>query len=372
MQRTSRHQMVRWPGGGAVAARRALATALALALMGPPAAAGVVLDGSRLAQSTPSPGAPATATPPAVELRVEALRRAHVATLGVRTRTVEDARSNETLGPYREGSGVVIGADGLVLTINYLVLEAETVELEIEPGRVVPARVLANDIATGFALLMPLVPIRVEPVPLGRSSQVQRDQPLLFSSSDAVSMARLVTRRPFSGSWEYHLDSALFTAPARQDHSGAGLFNADGELVGIGSLVVRDTGGEGGGWLPGNMFVPVDLLGPILDELKTRGSSAQSMRAWLGVNCAERDGQVRILRVNRESPAEEAGLRVGDRIASIDGRDVDSLESLYKALWAGGDAQRDVKLGIRRDGELTEVTVKTIDRLSTLRRSRGI
>jgi S1-C subfamily serine protease len=347
--------------------------ALAVAALWPAtAAAGSALEGTRIAQSAPSPAAPATASPPPVELRVEALRRAHIATLGVRTRTVEDARSNETLGPYREGSGVVIDAEGLVLTINYLVLEADSVELEIEPGRVVPARVLANDIATGFALVMPLVPIRIEPVPLGRASQVQRDQPLLFSSSDSVSMARLVTRRPFSGSWEYHLDSALFTAPARQDHSGAGLFNADGELVGIGSLVVRDTTGESSGWVPGNMFVPVDLLGPILDELKARGSSTQSMRAWLGVNCAERDGQVRIMRVNRESPAEEAGLKVGDRITSIDGRDVDSLELLYKTLWQGGGAQRDVKLGIRRDGQNTEVTVKTIDRLSTLRRSRGI
>jgi serine protease Do len=311
-----------------------------------------------------------TDTPP-IALRVEALKRAHVATLGVRSRAVDDAFSNETLGRQRVGSGVVIDANGLVLTISYLVLEAERVDIEVEPDRIVPARVVGLDIATGFALLRPLVPIDIPPVPLGSSARVGRDQPLMFSSSDQVSLARLVMNRPFSGSWEYHLDSALFTAPPRSDHSGAGLFNADGELVGIGSLVVRHAAGDDHPPVPGNMFVPVDLLKPILSELSTRGTTAASMRAWLGLNCAERDGDVRVVRVNRDSPAEAAGVQVGDRIVSIDGREVSSLETLYKTLWSG-QAQRDVTVGIRRDGERRDLTVQSVDRQSVLRSSRGI
>lgn len=316
-------------------------------------------------------GGAAPADPAPMSLRIDALKRAHVATLGVRSVAVDDAFSNETLGRQRIGSGVVIDHEGLMLTISYLVLEAERVEVEVEPGRIVPARVVGIDIATGFALLRPLVPIDIPPVPLGSSARVGRDQPLLFSSSDQVSLARLVMARPFSGSWEYHLDSALFTAPPRSDHSGAGLFNADGELVGIGSLVVRHAAGDDHPPVPGNMFVPVDLLKPILSELTSRGTTAASLRAWLGLNCAERDGDVRVVRVNRDSPAEAAGVQVGDRIVSIDGRQVSSLETLYKALWTG-QAMRDVAVGIRRDGQLRDLTVHSVDRQSVLRRSRGI
>jgi S1-C subfamily serine protease len=318
------------------------------------------------------PADPSAASPPAFTAdRLEALQRAHVATVGVRSQAVDDATSNETLGRRREGSGVVIEADGLVLTISYLVLEAERIELEVEPGRFVPARVVGLDIATGFALLRPLVPIDLPAVPLGSSAGIGRRQPLLFSSSDQVSLAALVMQRPFSGSWEYHLDAALFTAPARTDHSGAGLFNADGELVGIGSLVVRDAAGPDHPPVPGNMFVPIDLLKPVLAELKSRGTTRASLRAWLGVNCAERAGEVRVLRVNRDSPAEAAGLQAGDRIVAIDGQPVRDLAGLYKTLWTGA-AERDVRLAVWREGSPIDVTVQAVDRQSMLRRSRGI
>jgi S1-C subfamily serine protease len=303
--------------------------------------------------------------------RIEALKRAHIATVGVRALAVDDAFSNESLGRQRLGSGVVIEPDGLVLTISYLVLEAERVELEVEPDRFVPARLVGLDIATGFALLRPLVPVDLPAVPLGRSGGLRDDEPLMFSSSDLVSFARLVAQRPFSGTWEYHLDEALFTTPPRTDHSGAGLFNADGELVGIGSLVVRHAAGYDQPALPGNMFVPIDLLKPVLAELKSQGTTRASLRAWLGVHCAERGGEIRVVRVSRDSPAEAAGLQVGDRIVAIDGREVRDLAGLYKTLWTGS-AERDVRLAVRRGAEPVEVTVQSVDRQSMLRRSRGI
>jgi S1-C subfamily serine protease len=250
-----------------------------------------------------SPLAPAVAQAPAVpptggfQARAEALEQARSAMVAVFSEAVDEAGSIATLGALRRGSGVVIGDDGLVLTIGYLILEAERVDLVVEGGKRVPARVVAYDLASGFGLLQALAPLRVAPVALGRSAALSGDEPLLVASGGAegeLSLARLVSQRAFSGYWEYHIDAALFTVPPRTDHSGAGLFNLDGELLGIGSLVVSDALGPGTGRLPGNMFVPVDLLKPILAEMRARGASRSSTRAWLGLNCAENEGEVSV------------------------------------------------------------------------------
>jgi S1-C subfamily serine protease len=309
------------------------------------------------------------------EERLRALTRAQAAVVGVESIAVEGARSAETLGSERRGSGVLIDADGLVLTIGYLILEAEQVDIVIDGQRRLPARVVAYDLATGFGLLQSLAPVKVMPAPLGRSAELRSSEPLMIASggeAGAVSLARLVASRPFSGYWEYHIDAALFTAPARPDHSGAGLFNADGELLGIGSLFVADAAGPDAPRLPGNMFVPIDLLKPILAELRERGASSASRRAWLGVNCIEQDGGViRVIRVSRDSPAEQAGLQPGDRILSIDGNEVAGLESFYRQLWRDG-AEREVRLEIRRGAASVQLTARTLDRAQTLRRPKGI
>jgi S1-C subfamily serine protease len=188
----------------------------------------------------------------------------------------------------------------------------------------------------------------------------------------AVSMARLLGRRAFSGNWEYHLDEALYTAPARRDHSGAGLFNARGELVGVGSLWLADATGGSGPRIGGNLFVPVDLLKPVLAELRAQGSSRASARAWMGLQCAEAEGGLRVLRVNPDSPADVAGVEAGDQVRAIDGREVATLEALYKALWQGGPPERDVTLDLLRRGEPLKLTVHSVDRMKTLRRARGV
>jgi S1-C subfamily serine protease len=316
--------------------------------------------------------------PTALELQSKALARASDSVVGLRASAVDGARSAATLGREREGSGVVITADGLVLTIGYLVLEAEKVEVRPDDGRRIPARVVAYDVATGFGLVQALAPLRIEPVPFGTSSAATREEPLMVASGGddgTVSIARLLSRRAFSGYWEYHIEDALFTAPARRDHSGAGLFNGRGELLGIGSLFVADAAGPdtpAGSRSPGNMFVPVDLLKPILGELRERGASRASTRAWMGLNCVEREGEVRVLRVNDDSPADVAGLQVGDRIMRIDGAAVGGLAQLYQSLWSGGAPERAVKLEILREGQPQNIVVQTVDRAKTLRRAEGV
>jgi len=322
---------------------------------------------------------PALASAPVgseLEAMSRALQRAHAAVVGVRALAVENARSNAVLGRTREGSGVVIGNDGLVLTIGYLILEADQVQLELDEDRIVPARVLAYDVATGFGLLQALTPLRLAAVPLGSAATMAPKEPLMIASGGedgAVSVARLVSRRAFVGYWEYRIDGALFTSPPRTDHSGAGLFNSRGELMGIGSLYVADTlGTVDGPRIPGNMFVPVDLLKPVLDELRRDGRSRASHRAWIGINAIELEGQVRVLRVNDESPADAAGVQPGDSIVSIDGTAIAALDALWQSLWSGGAPEREVTLEIRRGAETKTLKVQTVDRMRTLRRAEGI
>jgi S1-C subfamily serine protease len=309
-----------------------------------------------------------------LEQQSRAFERAANAVVGVQTLAVPDARSNATLGRLRQGSGVVIDGDGLVLTIGYLILEADQVQLLLDDGRTLPARVVGYDLATGFGLLQPLAPLKIDAAPLGRSATVTPQEALLVVSgepSGQISAARLVSRRIFAGYWEYRIDGALFTAPPRTDHSGAALFNARGELVGIGSLVVADAAGPDAPRTPGNMFVPIDLLPPILPEMRRSGASGASRRAWLGVNCVEQDGQLRVVRVNDDSPADEAGLRPGDRILAIDSTPVATLEALWTRLWVG-EPERTVALQIERAGSLQTLTVQTVDRNRQLRRATGI
>jgi S1-C subfamily serine protease len=350
-----------------VALRRSVRAGLCSAAIALVALLGATL--SVLAQT--SDASPRASEPDAAS---KALGRASDAVVGVRAIAVEDARSNATLGRMRQGSGVVI-SDDLVLTIGYLILEADQVQILTDDARELPARVIAYDVATGFGLLQALAPLKLEPVPFGHADALSADEPLMIASGGeggSISIARIVSRRAFAGYWEYHIEGALFTSPPRPDHSGAGLFNGRGELLGIGSLFVTDALGSSGPRLPGNMFVPIDLLKPILAELRTSGSSSASRRAWLGVNCIEQGGSVRIVRISADSPADIAGLRPGDSIERIDGTEVHALDTLWKALWGGGQPEREVVLDIRRGDKSESVKLQSVDRMKTLRKAQGI
>jgi serine protease Do len=296
------------------------------------------------------------------------------AVVGVTVRALPDARSNDTLGVERKGSGVLIGRDGLVLTIGYLVTEADQVEITDAQGQKLPASVVAYDYATGFALVRSLAPLNQKPIRLGSSAPVaQLDRLMIVTGGEdqAISIASVVSRRQYAGYWEYMIDGAIFTAPPRLDHSGAALINQEGELVGIGSLFVMDALAPGER-LPGNMFVPVDLLKPILDEMVRTGAQPASHRPWLGVDSLEEDGRVKVVLVDAEGPADHAGLVAGDIILGVDGRQVDSLEQFYRQVWARGPAGVDVRLTVLHGPTLHDIVVRSIDRAQFMRRKPGI
>jgi serine protease Do len=292
----------------------------------------------------------------------------------VRVKALENARTKATLGPEREGAGVVIAPGGLIVTIGYLILEADSVEVVDHAGKSVPAAVVAYDHATGFALLRANSGLNAKPVTLGKSGDLTAMQRVLIASGateDNVSMAYVTAQRPFAGYWEYAIDKAIFTSPPRTDHSGAALISRDGELVGIGSLVVADAGIPGAR-LPGNMFVPVDLLKPILDELTKTGRTRAGIKPWIGINSAEEDGRVKIIRVTEDGPAEGAGLKVGDLILAVGGQKITGLDELYKRIWSAGNPGTTIALTVLQGVEVKQISVKSMDRMEFLRKRPAI
>ena len=328
-----------------------------------------------------SPGNAQTAMPEpvAAQATIDALSKANAAVVGVRVNVAAGARSAETLGQKRSGSGVVIGPDGLILTIGYLMLEAQSIQIVTQDNKTLPAKAVAYDLATGFGLIKPLLPLSgVQPVALGSHNQLAPGEPLMAatgaqaSGEEAdVSMTQMVSKRAFSGYWEYHLDSAVFTSPPIGNHSGASLFNQRGELIGIGSLFVTDAMG-GNRRLPGNMFVPVDLLKPILAEMQQTGSTKSSRRPWVGLTSSEQGGRVQIVRVNKDGPAQAAGLEAGDFVLAVDGAKVATLEAFYKNLWAHAQPDDEIILTVLQGAEVKTIKVKAVDRMSTMQKPDGI
>ena len=298
-----------------------------------------------------------------------ALVAAANAVVGVKVKALPNAFSNETLGAERTGSGIIIDR-GLVLTIGYLVMEADSVEVTDTTGATVPATVVAYDHATGFGILRPLTKLKPRPIHLGSSASIAQSDRLMIvtgGEDQAISVATVAARRRYAGYWEYLIDNAIFTTPPRLDHSGAALIDKDGNLVGVGSLFVLDavTPGER---QPGNMFVPIDLLKPVLDDLVRTGGQPASHRPWLGVDSLEEDGRVKVMQVNDESPAKAAGISAGDIILSVNGSPVDTLETFYGKLWgSNAHAGTDFRLTLLHGPKTREVVVHSMDREACLR-----
>jgi S1-C subfamily serine protease len=317
----------------------------------------------------------AAPTPPKdEEAKYQYLKDAANAVVGIQVKALANARSATTLGVERSGAGVVIEKDGLVLTIGYLILEADQVEIVTAEGRTVPAMVAAYDHATGFGLLRPLIPIEVKPIKLGTSSSVEPMYRMLVAGAggaDNLSVATVVSRRKFAGYWEYFLEDAIFTSPPRPDFGGAALIDRHGELVGIGSLFVMDaeTPGER---LPGNMFIPIDHLKPILAEMLATGRQKASKRPWLGINSMEEDGRIKVLRVTREGPAEVAGIEPGDIILALAGKNVQTLDDFYKRLWSAGAPGVEVVLKVLHGSDVKEIKIRSMDRMEHIRKKPTI
>jgi len=304
----------------------------------------------------------ATAEPASIEELVSAMVR-------INAHINPDGRTVQGLGHEREGSGILIDGDGLVLTIGYLMVEAYAAEIVANNGRTVPANVVGYDQESGFGLLRTITPLKLKPMPLGKSAEIKQGDPVLvasFGGPGMVAGAYVVAKREFAGNWEYLLDEALFTAPPHPAWSGAALISREGKLVGVGSLIVGNAGG-GSNKAPGNMFVPIDRLSSILADLIAAGRTPGPARPWLGINTDEMGGRLLVSRITPASPAERAGIKRGDVIVGVNGEQAKNLADFYRKVWAQGSAGATVALDVLQDNEVRRIEVKSMNRLEHLK-----
>jgi serine protease Do len=287
----------------------------------------------------------------------------------IKTHINPEGQTVQGLGRERDGSGILIDNDGLVLTIGYLMVEAYAAEVITNDGRTVPASVVGYDHESGFGLLRAIEPLKLKPIPLGKSADVKEKDVAVIASAggpDMVAPVFIVAKREFAGNWEYMLDDALFTSPPHPAWSGAALISREGKLIGVGSLIVGDATGSSEK-TPGNMFVPIDRLTPILSDLLSDGRVSGPGRPWLGVNADELRGRLLVGRVTPGGPAEKAGLRRGDVIVSVNGAAPKNLADFYRKIWAQGDAGAKIPLDVLQDNAVRRLTVQSINRLDVLK-----
>ena len=280
-----------------------------------------------------------------------------------------DARTAEILGKEREGSGVVIDSVGHILTIGYVILEAETIEVVRSDGKTFVASYVGYDHSTGFGIIKAIGDLGIKPLELGHSSQAGVGDSMLlvgYGGDEAIRPARVIARKEFVGYWEYLLDDAFYVSPPHPDFAGAAMLNRDGRLMGIGSIYTQILFPEYG-MVPCNMFVPIDLLKPILNDLIQSGRSAGLPKPWLGMNADETRGRVFVDRVYGDGPADKAGLRKNDIILSVGQQSVTGLADFYRKVWALGNAGVNVPLTILQGSKIKEISVRSADRYQYLR-----
>jgi len=296
------------------------------------------------------------------------LNRVLQSVVGLRATMPSDAFTAQSLGTERAGHGVLIREDGLVLTIGYLITEADHIWLHLADGRAVQGHAVAFDQETGFGLVQALGPVDLPTMPLGSSQAVQLGDDVVIGGAGGRKRsvaAKVVGKQEFAGYWEYVVDEAIFTAPSHPNWGGTALIGAAGELLGIGSLQLEASGGK-----DINMHVPIDLLKPVLDELLTHGRRKGPVRPWLGLYVADTDDKLVVMGLANQGPAQRAGIESGDVVREVAGASVDNLADLFRKIWAMGHAGIEVPLTMQRNGRQFDVKVCSADRYSFLKRPR--
>jgi S1-C subfamily serine protease len=289
--------------------------------------------------------------------------------LSIRTHIPDDGFTADTLGTERGGNAALISSDGLVLTVGYLVTEAETIWLFDGQNRAVPGHVVGYDQETGFGLVQALQKLDLPPFELGSSDSLQVGDPVILAGCGGVKhavSAEVVSRREFAGYWEYMLDNAIFTAPPHPLWGGAALIGSDGTLRGIGSLYVQQST-DGKEPVDVNMVVPIDILKPILEELISYGKTSKPPRPWLGMFTTEVDGQVIVAGVADNGPAQQAEVQVGDVVLGVGGQPVDDMAQMYRKIWTQGPAGTEISMNFQRSGDVVDIHVRSISRSALLK-----
>lgn len=283
----------------------------------------------------------------------------------------DEAFTASILGTERIGHGTVINEDGLVLTIGYLITEAESIWLTTSDGTVVPGHALAYDQVTGFGLILPLGKLGAPPMLRGSAAALSVGDGVIVIGHGGIEHAldaRVIARREFAGYWEYLLDDALFTSPPHPQWGGTALVGQNGRLLGVGSLLVQENVGTE--TLDANMFVPIDLLEPILDDMRRLGRPARSPRPWLGMYTTPMQGSLVVGALTQGGPAHRAGVRLGDVVLEVGGEPVSDLADMFRRVWQRGSAGAEVPLTLARGKSTSRIRVTSADREDFLTKPR--
>ncbi|HXR89546.1 MAG TPA: S1C family serine protease [Steroidobacteraceae bacterium] len=293
------------------------------------------------------------------------------AMVGIRALVPPDAFTADILGTERVGHGALIRKDGLVLTVGYLITEAETIWLSLSGGRTVPGHVLGYDQETGFGLVQALAHLDEPTLPLGQSSEVEVGMPVVVAGSGGRSrsvVANVIAKQEYAGYWEYLLEEAIYTSPPHPQWGGAALVSQNGRLIGVGSLILQEA--VAGDAFDANMFVPIDLLDPILEDMLKLGRRAGPPRPWLGMSTTSMQGQLVVGSLTQGGPAHRAGVRVGDVVLEVAGQPVTDLGELFRKVWSVGPAGSDIPITLARGRSTSQVHVRSADRNDYLSKPR--
>jgi S1-C subfamily serine protease len=315
------------------------------------------------------------AFPPRLQPRPEDLRFDLQAALRsvvlVHAEIADEAFTASILGTERLGHGTVIGADGLVLTIGYLITEAQSIWLTTQDGKAVPGHALAYDQVTGFGLVLPLGHLDVPPIERGSAAGTGVGDSVIVIGHGGLEHcldAKVIARREFAGYWEYLLEDALFTSPPHPQWGGTALVGRDGRLLGVGSLLVQETVGDE--TIDANMFVPIDLLDPILEDMTRLGRPSRRPRPWLGMYTTPMQGDLVVGALTQGGPAHRAGVQLGDVVLEVAGQPVSDLADLFRRVWSTGSAGTEVQLTLARGKSTSHVQITSADREDFLTKPR--
>lgn len=291
--------------------------------------------------------------------------------VSIKAHVPEDAMTAGLLGTERTGHGIRLREDGLIVTVGYLINEARDIWLSSQDGRAVPGYVVGNDFRSGLALIKPMMPLPGPVMHLGDSSCLGIGDTAFIVGSDEIdsqiTKGYVVAKEEFAGRWEYVLDEAIFTTPPCENWSGTALVDSSGKLCGVGSLVIQ--GFEvGESRKTVNMFVPIDLLTPIIDELCEKGRRSAPPRPWLGMLLNDENDELTVVGVYRDCPADKAGLQPGDIVVRVDDQPVHNLAHMFRTVWSLGNAGVDIPLLVLRKSSLQETTIKSAERGEFLRK----
>jgi serine protease Do len=293
----------------------------------------------------------------------EDVRRIYQSVVKIDSIVPSDARTANSLGTIRGGNGIVID-DKHILTIGYIVVEAETITITLPNGGVVPAELAGYDHTTGFGILKTILPSKLTPLQIGNSDKLNKEDLLYvlpYLTEGAPSAVKMVSRRSFTGWWEYFLDKPIYTHPMNTSFAGSALINEFGELLGIGSLYVSDAAAEGVP-MPGNLFVPINDLKPILDDLIVNGKRTADVKPYMGLTSNDDTGQVMVTRVNDDGPAAKAGFKENDIILKVNKINIQDTEKFYKTVWSQGGPGTLLDFEIERNNQIISLKLTTMDR----------